>query len=56
MFCLGRLTDFVPLSAEMALIYNNMERQSCRPAPVGLHTMESVFNYEKVKTRGICLD
>lgn len=56
MFYLGRLRDFFPLSAARASIYNNTERQSSRLAPVGLHTVESVFNYEKLKTRGICLD
>lgn len=49
-------SDFFPLSAARALISNNRERQSSRPAPVGSHTMGSVFNYDKLKTRGMCLD
>lgn len=56
MFCLGMLTEFSPLSAARASIYNNMDRQSSRLAPVGLHTVENVFNYEKLKTRRMCLD
>lgn len=56
MFYLGMLREFSPLSAARDSIYNNMERQSSRPAPVGLHTMENVFNYEKLKTRRMCLD
>lgn len=53
---LGMLRELSPLSAARALIYNNVEKQTSRLVPVGLHTMENVFNYQKLKSRRICLD